>query len=181
MEVLLIDPTYLKRYTPLNGQVDEDRLPPAIIAAQDMHIQPYLGTDLYQALKTKANAGTLAGAYETLLNDYVRKALAWFTLVELVADLRVQIRNGGLFTSTPEGASSIALDELTNIREAARAKAEFYLSEMCRWLSYNSSSVPEYGTNTSNGMPAQMFQFTQAFQVGGAREYSPLEDLFSTR
>lgn len=179
MEVLLIDPTYLKRYTFLNGQVDEDRLPPAIIAAQDLHLQPYLGSDLLDALKTKAQAGTLAGAYATLLDEYVRKALAWFTLVELVGDLRVQIRNGGLFTSAPEGATSIGSDELTNVREACRTKGEFYLNGMCRYLSYNASSLPEYGTNTQNRMAARMFQVTQAFQVGGASHYNPLSDLYT--
>lgn len=179
MEVLLIDPTYLKRYTPINGQVDEDKLPPAIIAAQDIHLQLYLGSDLLDALKTKAQAGTLTGAYETLTNDYVRKALAWFTVVELVGDLQVQIRNGGLMTNTPEGSTAISPDEAVTLREYARSKGEFYLAQMCRYLSNNSSSLPEYSTNTQNRISARMFQYTQAYQVGGGGYASPLNELFT--
>lgn len=179
MEILLIDPAYLKRYTQVNGQVDEDRLPPAIMAAQDIHLEQYLGSDLMDALKTKAQAGTLAGAYETLLNNYVRKALAWFTVVELVADLRVQVRNGGLFVGSPEGGTAITPDELTTTREAARAKGEFYLSQMCRYLSNNAGSLPEYGTNVQNRLGARTFQYTQAFQTGGGRGYTYLDDLYT--
>ena len=45
-EVLFVNPDYMKRITQLNGGVEDAVMVPAIILAQDKHIQQYLGTDL---------------------------------------------------------------------------------------------------------------------------------------
>ena len=79
-EILLLDANYLKRITQLNGQVQEDQMQSAIIAAQDIHLQQWLGSDLLDAIKTKAQAGTLSGGYDTLVNTYVRKALSQYLI-----------------------------------------------------------------------------------------------------
>ena len=76
-EVLFVNPNYLKRVTQLNGAVDENYISQAVILAQDKNVQIYLGSDLYDALRTKISGGTLAGNYLTLVESYVRKATAW--------------------------------------------------------------------------------------------------------
>ena len=48
---------------------------PAIILAQDKYIQQYLGTDLLEKLKSDISGSGVTGDYETLLDNYVRKAL----------------------------------------------------------------------------------------------------------
>ena len=164
-EILLLDSNYLKRITQLNGQVHEDQFDSAIIAAQDIHLQQWLGSDLLDAIKTKAQAGTLAGAYATLVNSYVRKALCWLVLVDLLPTMHVQLRNGGLVINAPEGTLAISPDELHRLREDARNKAEFYLKQMCKYLANNSASLPEYGTNTENRISAKRPQYTQGFQI----------------
>lgn len=166
-EILLLDTNYLKRITQLNGQVQEAQTQSAIITAQDIHLQQWLGSDLLDALKTKAQAGTITGGYDTLLNTYVRKALAWLVLMDLLPTMHVQLRNGGLVINAPEGTISISPDELHRLREDARNKAEFYLKQMCNWLQHNNSLVPEYLTDTQNRIKAKRPNYTQGFQISG--------------
>jgi len=71
-QVIYIDESYIKAYSHLDASVDAKDLLPSIIQAQDSQIQPILGTDLFNALKTQITAGTVAGNYDLLLNDYVR-------------------------------------------------------------------------------------------------------------
>ena len=177
-EILLLDTNYLKRITQLNGQVQEDQLQSAIISAQDIHLQQWLGSDLLDAIKTKAQAGTLSGGYDTLVNTYVRKALAWLVLVDLLPTMHVQLRNGGLVINAPEGTISISPDELHRLREDARNKAEFYLKQMCRWLSHNNALVPEYLTDTQNRIKAKRPSYTQGFQISGGHFVS---EIYSTK
>ena len=73
-EVLFVNTDLVKRLTSLNGSVEDSIIVPAIILAQDKYLQAYLGTDLLNRLKSDISGGTVAGVYETLLDDYVRKA-----------------------------------------------------------------------------------------------------------
>ena len=90
-QVIYIDATYIKAYSHLDGSVDEKDLLPSIIQAQDSQIQPILGTDLFNKLKTDITAGTITGVYETLLQDYVQMATLKWTLVNFYPYLQGKI------------------------------------------------------------------------------------------
>ena len=111
-EVLFVNPDYMKRMTQLNGGVEDAVMVPAIILAQDKHIQQYLGTDLLNKLKADIQAETLTGNYEALVDGYVRKATVWWSMVELLPNLYVKLDNGGLVIRTAENTSSISEDDL---------------------------------------------------------------------
>ena len=90
----------------------------------------------------------------------------------------VQVRNGGLVISAPVGTISSGPDELHRLREDARNKAEFYLKQMCRWLSHNNALVPEYLTDTQNRIKAKRPTYTQGFQISGGHFVS---EIYSTK
>lgn len=181
-EILLLDANYLKRITQLNGQVHEDQLESAIIAAQDIYLQPYLGSDLLDALKTKAQAGTLANEYLELVNTYVRKALAWLVVVDLLPSLYVQLRNGGIVINAPQGTLTTSPDDLHRLREDARNKAQFYLVQMCKFLSHHTAQIPEYGTNNDNRLTARKSRYTQGFQIATSSRPLPYyTDIYDTK
>ena len=70
-EILFINKEYLTKYTQLNEAVDTNLIRPAVYLAQDKYIQLWLGTDLFNKLKTEIQNNTLSGDYETLLNNYI--------------------------------------------------------------------------------------------------------------
>jgi hypothetical protein len=162
-EVLFVNPDYIKRITQLNGGVEDAVMVPAIILAQDKYLQAYLGTDLLNKLKSDVSAGTVTGAYETLLDTYVRKVTVWWAMVEMLPNLYVKLDNGGLVIRTAENTAAIGPDDLHREIENARQNAQFYTTRLVDYLIFNSSSFPEYTSNTDADM---IPEYTAYYQNG---------------
>ena len=168
-EVLFVNVDYMKRLTNLNGSVESSYVVPSIILAQDKYMQEYLGTDLLNYLKT--NIGSLSGVHETLMDSYVRKATCWWTMVELIPDLYVRMDNGGLIIRSGE-ANPITLDDLNREVERARQNAMFYTQRMVSYLTDNSSSFPQYTSNTYPDMQPNKSVYNQnGFTVSHGKNY----------
>jgi hypothetical protein len=78
--VLFISEQKLKDSTAINLNVDVDILLPFVREAQKLYVETALGTDLTQKLKDEITAGTLAGAYKTLVDDYIGDMLPAYSL-----------------------------------------------------------------------------------------------------
>jgi len=162
-EVLFVNPDYMKRITQLNGGVEDAVMVPAIILAQDKHLQQYLGTDLLEKLKADVSGGTITGNYEALLDGYVRKVVVWWSMVELLPNLYVKLDNGGLVIRTAENTAAISEADLHREIENARQNAQFYTTRLVEYLCYNLSFFPEYTSNTG----ADMFPEKTAYYQNG--------------
>lgn len=160
-EVLFVNPDYLKRITQLNGSVEEATMVPSIILAQDKYLQQYLGTDLLNKLKADVSDSSLTGVYETLMDDYVRKTTAWWTMVELLPNLYVKLDNGGLVIRSAENTNAIGPDDLHREIENARQNAQFYTKRLVDYLCHNSNSFPEYNSNSGADMLPQTTAYYQ--------------------
>jgi len=180
-EVLFVNPDYIKRITNINGSIEDAYLVPSIILSQDKYIQLYLGTDLLDKLKTDISGGGLSGDYATLMNDYVRKATLWWTMVELIPSLYVKMDNGSLVLRVSESTQTISPDDLHREIERARQNAQFYTYRMYQYLCNNSSLFPEYSSNTGADMlpqPADYFQSGMSISSGGVPNVVDLKQFF---
>jgi hypothetical protein len=148
-EILFINEEFLKKYTQLNEAVDTNLIRPAIYLAQDKYITLWLGTNLSNKIKDDIFNNTLAGVYETLLNEYIVKPTAWWTMVELYPMLMYKHDNGNLVTRQSENTTAITQGELSALRDMARENANYYTQMLVDYLCANSGSFPEYSTNTS--------------------------------
>lgn len=179
-EVLFVNPDYLKRLTNLNGSIEDAYLVPSIILAQDKYIQLYLGQDLYEKLKSDVAGSSLSGNYEILLDTYVRKATAWWTMVELIPSLYIKMDNGSLVIRTSDSSSSISPDDLHREVERARQNSNFYTYQLYQYLCHNTSLFPEYSSNSAPEISPQPFEFYQSgMSIGGEYAYDyPKEILY---
>ena len=168
-EVLFVNPDYLKRLTNLNGSVEDSYIIPSVILAQDKYLQQYLGTDLLDKVKSEVSGGTLSGNYLTLMDDFIRKVVCWWTMVDLIPTLYVKIDNGGLVIRTAENTSAISPDDLHREVERARTNAQFYTQRLVDYLCNNSSFFPEYSSNTNGDMIPDTTAYSQnGFEISGA-------------
>ena len=158
-EVLFVNTDYLKRITNLNGSVEDSVIVPAIILAQDKYIQQYLGTDLLNHLKT--NISSLSGNYETLMDSYVRKTTAWWTMCELIPSLYVKLDNGGMVIRVSDNTQAITEEDLHREVERARQNAQFYTERLVSYLCNNSSLFPQYSSNVSPDMHPERVAYNQ--------------------
>jgi|TARA_R110000782_G_scaffold9988_1_gene31497 hypothetical protein len=149
--VLFINRTDLVRNSIIDGNVDTDKYIQFIKLAQEVHIQNYLGTKMYDALTTAMpNIDLPANArWKLLLDDYVVPMLIWFSQVEYIPFASYQLRNGGMFKHRSENAETVSKEEVDFLVEKARTNAEWYSRRFIDYMSFNQTLFPEY-TNNSN-------------------------------
>ena len=146
---LYISSTRLKKDSAIGGSVSDDLVMPYILLAQDMNILPILGTDLDAKLKSEIQGGTLAGVYKTLVEDFIQPALVQFSFVSLVPYLRLRfVNNAVVVMGATDQSSSAPYDDLKPVMDTATDAAEFYRQRMIDYLRNNTSSFPEYTSNT---------------------------------
>ena len=146
---LYISSTRLKKDTALGGSVDDNLIMPYILLAQDMNILPILGTDLDAKLKSEIVAGTLANQYKTLVETFLQPALVQFSFSTLAPYLRLRFSNNSVVVmGATEQSSSATYDDIKPLMDTATDAAEFYRQRMIDYLRNNSSSFPEYTSNS---------------------------------
>ena len=146
--VLFISEDKLKDTTSISNSVDVEHLLSSIRTAQKKYIETKLGTDLFEALQTKITGASLSGAYETLVEDYIGDALAWWSLYEAMPFLRYKIMNNNIVSKTAENTQTLSREEAQDLREECRNTAEFYTERLIDYIKNNTESFPEYSTNT---------------------------------
>ena len=147
-EVLLIERADLVKFTVVDANVDTDKFIQFVKIAQDIHIQGYLGTDLLNKLKSEIEAGTLSGNYLSLLTTYVKPMLIHWAMVEYLPFAAYTVANKGVFKHTAESSETVQKNEVDFLIEKQRITAENYSQRFVDYMSFNSSSFPEYHTNS---------------------------------
>ncbi len=146
--VLFISEEKLKDSTAINLNVDVNLLLPYLRQAQKLYVETKLGTDLTQKLKDEITAGTLAGAYKTLVDDYIGDMLPNWAFYHAIPFLRFKIENGNIYSKTSENGTALSTAEAQHLREEVRNTAEYYTERMIDYVRNNISSFPEYNTNS---------------------------------
>lgn len=148
-EALLISRKDVVKFTAMNGNVDTDKFIQYIKIAQDIHIQNYLGTDLFQAIQTKIIDADLEGNYLTLVNYWVRPCLIHWAMVEYLPFAAYSISNKGVFKHGSENAENVSKEEVDFLMEKERDTAQYYTDRLINHLSFNNSTYPEYNSNNN--------------------------------
>lgn len=141
-------------FTAANGNIDNDKILPFINQAQDIHIQNYLGTDLYNKIQAEIVANTLVDPYLSLLNDYIKDMLLHWSMVEYLPYAGVNIANGGIYTKNPENSTALTKEHVDYLIQKSESTAQFYTR---RFRDYMTSGIapanfPEYYSNTQSDM-----------------------------
>lgn len=147
-QVLLVTAEYVKKYTHLNDAVDQNLIHPSIYAAQDMYIESVIGTDLIVKIKEDTADSSITGNYETLRDKYIRPALAWWVMVDLLPHLAYKMDNGNLVQRTSEDTSPIDDARMKDLKDQAINKARHYTQRLSDYLCAKSSLFPEFSSNT---------------------------------
>lgn len=161
MQALFITQRDLKGFTSLNGNVDPDKFMQYIKIAQDIHIQQYLGTKLYDRLNDDIIANDLQEPYKTLLEKYVQPMLIHWAMVEYLPFAAYTIANKGVYKHQSENSQTVDKDEVDFLVEKERYTAQNYTRRFIDFMCNNSSLFPEYLENTSGDVyPAKESDFT---------------------
>jgi len=150
--VLFINRQDLLRNSIIDGNVDTDKYVQFIKLAQEIHIQNYLGTEMYNALSSAIPTidDPVNARWKSLLNDYVVPMLIWFSQVDYIPFASYQIRNGGVSKHVSENSESVSKEEVDYLVEKARTNAEWYTRRFIDYMGFNQTTYPEYTSNIND-------------------------------
>jgi hypothetical protein len=137
------------KFTALNGNIDTDKFIQWVKVAQDIHIQNYLGTKLFNKINDAIVANNLANPYLMLLNVYIKPMVIHWTMVEYLPFAAYTIANKGVFKHGSENSSNVEKSEVDFLVEKERGIAQSYTRRFIDYMSFNQSSFPEYNTNSN--------------------------------
>jgi len=156
MKALFITADDLKRYSVLSGNLDVNKFMQYIEIAQDIHIQGYLGTDLYDKIQNLIITDTLDDIvnadYKSLLVTYIKPMHIHWALVEFMPFAAYTVSNGGVYKHTSETSVSVDKNEIDFLIEKQRNTAQFYTRRFIDYMCFNSATYPEYDSNSNGDM-----------------------------
>lgn len=155
-KALFISVKDLKDHSIIDGNTDADKIIQFIEVAQDIHIQQYLGTSLYDKLQSLIIADTIddvANAdYKTLRDTYLKPCLIWFSHVEYLPFSLFTIDNSGLTRHRGQNEDIVGFEEVDRLVSKAQARADFYTQRLVDYLCNKSNLFPEYLNNSNEDL-----------------------------
>ena len=148
-KALFISTNDIVKYTMLNGNVDPDTYTQFIFQAQQIHIQNYLGTKLYNKINDGIVAGNLTQPYLDLLKDYIKFMVIWYSMVEFLPYASVKISEKGVFKHNSENSTTVDKIEIDSLIANARDTAQSYTNRFIDFMTFNQVDFPEYNTNSN--------------------------------
>ena len=145
--ILFVSPDYVKQATPMGRTVDDDVLAPCILNAQERHILPTLGTDLYDKIKKDVTNDNATGTYLVLLQTYIQPCLVQYAFSEVIPHLRSAIAHNSVTTASGEQASPASEADVRQLIHRADSLGAFHKERMQDWLC-SRTDLPEYNSNT---------------------------------
>ena len=145
--ILLISEDTLKTYSHLNDNVFGKSLTPAIITAQDIYLQKFLGSCLYKKVLELVENGGIRNKnyamYKELLDNYIANFLIYQTLANLIPEISTKITNMGLVTSNDEHVQNVTQGERDLVMGQYQKYADAYCKMMQDFLKEDRDSFPE--------------------------------------
>ena len=131
--------------TPLGGAIDADALLPFVRTAQEKYLLNLLGTVLYNKLQDDIEDGdSFTGYYQTLVQDYVKPTLIWYSCVEYIPFSAISFKSNGAVKHISETSVSPGKNEVDYLLSKALDNAGYYSTRLQDYLLANSSNIPEY-------------------------------------
>ncbi len=147
--VYFVTPEYILERTPIEKNVDQDKIVPFIITSQDIHIQSILGSDFYDHLKNGISANTLNNDETYLIRSYIQPCVANWVFYESYISLNYKVTNKAVSKERSEYSEPLSLDELKYSRSAIRTTAEYYSKRLQKYMIDYNYLFPLYNQTTS--------------------------------
>ena len=155
-EVLFCSFEDIVRRSPIiDGNLDADKLTPALHLAQTQYLREIIGTDLYNyyvnAITALIGAGTaIPTNHAELLNLYIKPILIHLATSEYLKSGAYLVSNKGIFKHISENSTDASPEEDKELIQVERDRAQSYTERLLTHMAFNASSkYPEWFSNTN--------------------------------
>lgn len=181
--ILFISEQTLKDRSLLQDNVDPKLIKPTIKAAQDMFIEPILGTGLYLELQEQIADDDLSVLNKKLLDNYITDCLCWYVASEMVMSLSFKLTNKNVLRKTSENSEVTSISELFDVMNLYKNKAEWYAQRITNYLCENNTDYPLYD-NPGNGVdvihPNNSSYFSGIYLGDSKKDYKNYSDMYQS-
>lgn len=170
--IIFITEQTFKERTGASNAIDGKQLFPMIKVAQDIHIQPTLGSGLYNRLQEGINDDDLNLDEKSLIDNYITDALIWFTMSMLPMTMGYQLFSKGFLQKTAEDTNAPSRSDLELIESKYKSMAEFYNKRLIKYLQENYGLYELYlnpGSGVDVIFPTKQ-GYSSPFYLGGYYE-----------
>ncbi len=147
-ERLFILPEEMTSSTILSGNTDTDKYLFCILQAQITTIEPLLGTELYDKIKTDLGnlpgVGNLTGLYLELYTDFIKPITKNEALAQYIEIASYMVDNGGIYKRAGENVEVVDKDEVQYLAGKYKSLAQMYVGRFNKWICKN--QLVEYKT-----------------------------------
>ena len=164
-QVLLTSESFVKEVTNLSDNLSGKLLLPAIREAQSFGLKNIIGTKIYKSLLDKVLDGSIYDEanekYKELL-DVCQYYLAYSVATNVILLSAVKVDNIGVVRTTDERVESVAFSDLASVRGYYQKKADYYASQIQKYLKDVNYFESSCNTNTYSSASTDIW-------LGGAR------------
>jgi len=146
-DTLLISIEDIKAVTSISDNIDVSMLEPFLATSQDMYIRPVVGDALMDAMI--ASVATGGTTYQSLIDNYVLKALAYSTWFSAAPFLHMKTQKKGIVLQSADDSTNISLDEWSVYSQRIENNMTFYLRRVKDYLDTAAAKAlyPLYASN----------------------------------
>lgn len=141
----------IKASSLLDFNIDEDKIIPYVIEAQDLYLEPMIGTAFMNALKNPNRTFE----YDYLVSTHISKVLLHYALGVYIKKATYQVANGGVFKHFSEDSEVVGVGEVRVLAKEEFDKAETYGTRMINFLETYKDQYPEYTQSVADGISAR--------------------------
>ena len=150
---LFITQSDLKNNSIVDGSVDPDKFIQFVKIAQEIHIQNFLGTRLYERLINyieTTNNPQDTDPEKILLDEHVKNMTIFWSLVEYTPFASYHITNKAVLKHSSETAENVSKSDVDFLVKKYRDIAQYYTDRFVDFIIYNQTTYPEYNTNSED-------------------------------
>lgn len=148
----IISSDYLKNNSVINKNTDDDILEPLILQAQNIYIETACGSDLFNDVISKIQAGTVSGLTKTLIDSYIQPALVQWSVYEAMPFVNYRLTNKTIARKESENSLSAELNEVIYLRDNVKNTAEYMSQRLIQFMKeeFSEGNLPLYKDGNDN-------------------------------
>lgn len=137
--------------------LDTNLLEDSIGLAELKYLKKVLGAGLYQALLSENQSQAFTGLHGTLLNNYLKPALARFVVYEALPLMKAEITSNGIQTPEVDYAAPASDGAFAMLRNKMLSDGGLLLQEMQQYMADNAAQFSATGCSkdsiSENNLP----------------------------
>ena len=143
-QVLFLTPEEAIERTSMDDNIDRNKIINTIVIAQDLVLEPLLGSVMFDEMKKQVIDDNLTDAYKTLIDYHCRKVLTSAILSKINLFLIYRYNNTGVVKNNVDKQELLTKEEIASMRGEVDEFTSVYGQRLTAFLEANLEDYPLY-------------------------------------